>query len=170
VAILTGLLNAIVFIFAYKFKYQKKNRFKMNITCKLLPILLIFIAAGCGNGNEQPPGTLEEKVDQYIEEDRYEEALSLLEGEDREDPEIRVLLEKTHLNYALNSMSTFDAGEMRTRMNTALIQFVEVLKINPENSVARNQIEQILGVYDTMPDRDPEPEAIQALQEIGINP
>lgn len=142
----------------------------MHITRNLLSIFLIVILAGCGNGNEQPPGTLDEKVDQYIEQDRYEEALRLLEGENREDPEVRMLLEKTHLNYALNSMSTFDAGEMRTRMNTALMQFVEVLKINPENSVAKNQIEQILGVYDTIPNRDPEPEAIQALQEIGINP
>lgn len=141
-------------------------------TQKLLSILLIVMLAGCSSGsaNEQRAGTLDEKVDQYIEQDRYEEALRLLDGEDKEDPEVRLLLEKTHLNYALNSMSTFDAGEMRTRMNTALIQFVEVLKINPENSVARNQIEQILGVYDTMPERNPEPEAIEALQEVGINP
>ena len=144
--------------------------FEMKIKYKLILILLVVIVAGCGNGNELPPGTLDEKVDRYIEQDRYEEALRLLDGEDREDPEVRLLLEKTHLNYALNSMSTFDAGEMRTRMNTALIQFVEVLKINPENSVARNQIQQILGVYDTMPDRGPEPEAVNALQEVGINP
>jgi len=144
--------------------------FEMKIKYKLILILLVTMVAGCGNGNELPPGTLDEKVDRYIEQDRYEEALRLLDGEDREDPEVRLLLEKTHLNYALNSMSTFDAGEMRTRMNTALIQFVEVLKINPENSVARNQIQQILGVYDTMPDRGPEPEAVNALQEVGINP
>lgn len=105
-----------------------------------------------------------------IGENRYEEALDLLKSEDTDNQEIQLLLEKTHLNYGLNSMSTFDAGQMRTRMNNALIQFAEVLKINPENEVARNQISQILGVYDTMPNRGPDPEAVEALSEAGIEP
>jgi hypothetical protein len=71
-------------------------------------------------------------VDLLIENNEYDTALSLLEGEDRNDPEIATLLEKIHLNYGLHSMNTFDETEMRTRMNNALTQFTEVLRINPE--------------------------------------
>jgi len=137
---------------------------------KLAPLFLILIMTGCGNGNEQNPASLEEKINQLIEQDRYEDALQLLADENTEDSEVRLLLEKTYLNYGLKSMNTFEAGEMRTRMNNALIQFVEVLKINPENDVAKNQIDQILGVYNTMPNRSPEPEAVEALRKVGINP
>lgn len=110
---------------------------------------------------------LAEQIDQLIENNKYEEALSLLENEDREDPEIRLLLEKTHLNYGYYSMNTFDLDEMRTRMNNALVQFTEVLRINPENEAAKQQISQIMGVYDTMPDRGPEPEVLEGLREVG---
>ena len=37
-------------------------------------------------------------------------------------------------------MNTFDQTEMRTRMNNALSQFTEVLKINPDNSAASGNI------------------------------
>lgn len=117
--------------------------------------------------NEHLP--LPEQIDQLIENDNYERALSLLGNEDREDPDIRLLLEKTHLNYGYHSMSTFDRTEMRTRMNNALTQFTEVLKLNPENEAAREQIEQIMGVYETMPDRQPEPEVLEGLREVGFN-
>ncbi len=136
----------------------------------LIALFITTLLAGCGETGDREPENLSERVDLLIEEDRYEEALDLLESENKNDPEIQHLLEKSHLNYGLNSMSTFDAGQMRTRMNNALIQFAEVLKINPENEVARNQINQILGVYDTMPDRGPDPEAVEALSEVGIEP
>ncbi len=134
----------------------------------LSAMVFIFLITACGNDDLPESGTLNERIDRLIQNDRYQEALDILNSQNREEPDVLMLLEKTHLNYGLNSMSTFDANEMRTRMNNALIQFVEVLKINPENEVARNQINQILGVYDTMPNRGPEPDAIEALREIGI--
>jgi len=129
-----------------------------------------FLTVACGEPGNRQPENLSDRIDMLIGENRYEEALDLLKSEDTDNQEIQLLLEKTHLNYGLNSMSTFDAGQMRTRMNNALIQFAEVLKINPENEVARNQISQILGVYDTMPNRGPDPEAVEALSEAGIEP
>ncbi len=113
--------------------------------------------------------SLPEKIDRLIQMNDYETALSLLEDENPEDEEIQLLLEKTHLNYGLHSMSTFDQTEMRTRMNNALSQFTEVLKINPQNEVAQNNIEQILAVYKTIPDRDPEPDVLEGLREVGYN-
>lgn len=111
---------------------------------------------------------LPEQIDQLIQQNNYETALSLLGDENQDDETIQRLLEKTHLNYGLYSMNTFDQTEMRTRMNRALTQFTEVLKINPQNEVARTNINQILSIYKTIPDRDPEPEVLEGLREVGI--
>jgi hypothetical protein len=133
---------------------------------------LVFLISACGGSDteyldESLP--LSEQIDRLIENNRYETALSLLDEEDRNDPEILSLYERTHLNYALHSMNTFDETEMRTRMNRALVQFTEVLRINPQNAVAREQIEQIMMIYATIPDRDPEPEVLEGLREVGFN-
>ena len=129
----------------------------------LIPVLLL---AACSNDRTEYDN-IEERIDYLIEDDRYEDALEALEDEDRNDPEIRTLLEKTHLNYGLHNMNTFDGTEMRTRMNDALRQFTEVLKINENNDMARNQINQILQIYDTIPDRQPEEDVLEGLREVG---
>lgn len=113
--------------------------------------------------------SLSEQIDLLIENNRYDTALSLLGNKDREDPEVLHQLEKTHLNYGLHSMNTFDQTEMRTRMNNALVQFTEVLRINPDNGVAREQIQQIMMIYDTIPNREPEPEVLEGLREVGFD-
>ncbi|REL38925.1 hypothetical protein DYD21_02935 [Rhodohalobacter sp. SW132] len=136
----------------------------------IFSILAISVTLiSCGNDSPQLDSdlTLEQQVNILIEQDEYEDALDLLADEDETDPVIAELLEKTHLNYGLHSMNTFDADEMRTRMNNALMQFAEVLRINPQNAVAREQIDQIMGVYATMPDRGPDDEALEALRDVG---
>ena len=143
---------------------------KISLYSFSLFLMVLFITA-CGQNDsdlidENLP--LAEQIDRLIENDRYETALSLLEGMDREDPEVRLQLEKTHLNYGLYSMNTFDQTEMRTRMNNALVQFTEVLRINPNNGMAREQIQQIMMIYDTIPGREPEPEVLEGLREVGF--
>lgn len=134
----------------------------------LIPMLLLACTESENNRlNENL--TLPEQVDRLIESNRYEEALVLLIDEDRGDIEIRTLLEKTHLNYGLHSMNTFDQTEMRTRMNNALVQFTEVLRLNPDNSFAREQISQIMAIYSTIPNREPEPEVLDGLRDVGFN-
>ncbi len=134
-------------------------------------LLVVTFLSSCSNNENHPDPDLplDQQIDLLIEENEYDTALEILHNEDRENPEVQQLLEKTHLNYGLHSMNTFDAEEMRTRMNNALTQFTEVLKINPDNSVAREQIEQIMGVYATMPDRGPDDEVLEGLREIGFN-
>tara|TARA_R100001143_G_scaffold52289_1_gene47224 strand:+ start:1494 stop:1928 length:435 start_codon:yes stop_codon:yes gene_type:complete len=137
----------------------------------LLLFTVLLLISACRSTEDEaidPDLTLSEQIDLLIEENRYTTALEILDDEDREDPEIRILLEKTHLNYGLHSMNTFDQTEMRTRMNNALSQFTEVLKLNPNNTVAREQISQILAIYDTIPGREPEPDVLEGLREVGF--
>lgn len=156
--------------------------FPYNMIVRSLTILLVFSAfiISCSNQNESGQADtlqteidnnlpLAEQIDQYINQDRYDEALEILSSEDPDDADIKVQLEKTHLNYALHSMNTFDETEMRTRMNNALFHFTEVLKINPENQIAREQIQQIMMIYSTIPDRSPEPEVLEGLRELGLD-
>lgn len=136
----------------------------------LLTFLLII--ASCTNDDTPQMDedmSITDQVNLLIQEDEYESALNLLELEDQTNPEVLRLLEKTHLNYGLNSMNTFNQSEMRSRMNNALVQFTEVLRINPENSIAREQISQIMGVYATIPDREPEEEVLEGLREVGFD-
>ncbi len=134
-------------------------------------LLASLLAISCGEKSPSldPNMTVEEQVDILIEQDEYEAALDILASEDQSDPLVNRLREKTHLNYGLHSMNTFDAEQMRTRMNNALVQFTEVLKINPQNSVAHEQIEQIMGVYSTFPDRGPDEEVLEGLREVGYD-
>lgn len=135
----------------------------------LFTISLMIIACSESEPESIDPNLpLAEQIDLLIEQNRYSTALEILNTEDRNDPEIRNLLEKTHLNYGLHSMNTFDQTEMRTRMNNALSQFTEVLRLNPNNVVAREQIGQILSIYDTIPGREPEPEVLEGLREVGF--
>ena len=139
-----------------------------SVVTWFIAMATIFALSAC-SGERIEYDNLNEKIDYLIEDNRYETALEILDEEDPEDPAVQTLLEKTHLNYALHSMNTFDETEMRTRMNNALRQFTEVLRINPENAVAQNQIEQILQIYDTIPDRQPEEDVIAGLREVGFN-
>lgn len=142
----------------------------MSITRVFTLLLLTIFLAACSSPesefiNDDLP--LGDQIDLMIEADQYEAALNRLSQEDRDDPEVLLQLEKTHLNYALHSMTTFDQTEMRTRMNNALAQFTEVLRINPNNIVAREQIEQILAIYQTFPNRAPDPAVMEGLREFG---
>lgn len=147
------------------------NRLILSLQFAALTGLMLFFNS-CGDKQSDLVDkdlTLTEQINLLIDNNEYEMALSILENEDKSDPNIATLLEKTHLNYGLYSMNTFDQTEMRTRMNNALTQFTEVLRINPNNSVAREQIEQIMMIYSTIPDRQPEPEVLEGLREVGYD-
>lgn len=132
-------------------------------------LILILISCGEEAPEQDLDMSLEDRINLLIEQNEYETALEALSGEDMSDPEIARLKEKTHLNYGLHSMNTFDQTEMRTRMNNALVQFTEVLRINPDNSVAREQAQQILDIYATIPERSPEEDVMEGLRDVGFD-
>ncbi len=137
---------------------------------KILILLLAVGIAACGETKKEPntAQSLSEKVDYFLENDQYTDALTLLEGQD-ETEEVLTLREKTHLNYGLFlEYRDSDVTNMRDKMNGALGQYIKVLKINPDNEKAISEIEQILGIYSSFPDRSPEPEIVEELRELGF--
>ncbi len=130
-------------------------------------IALLFISC-----TDETPENVAERVDQLIAEDNYTQALDILNDTDAEetDANLNELKEKTYLNYGLYLEYRGPEGStMRDRMTSALEQYIEVLKINPENQKARTEIDQIMSIYSTMPDKSPGDEIINELNELGFD-
>lgn len=134
----------------------------------LLPVLFILFVS-CSN---QAPEDVAKQIEQHIAEDNYEKALELVENADPEQTEadLELLKEKIHLNYGifLEYRGPEDSS-MRDRMTSALRQYIEVLKINPENEKARSEIDQIMSIYRTMPDRSPGEDILEKLRALGFD-
>ena len=135
---------------------------------QLFLTLLLVGSSACAQKETVPPENLASKVDMLIEQDMYTEAFEMLEGQE-ETPEVLTLKEKTHLNYGLFlEYRDSDIANMRDKMNGALTQYIEVLKINKDNEKAISEIEQILGVYASFPDRSPDEAIVAELKELGF--
>lgn len=132
-----------------------------------LSLMLFFIS--CSSGT---PENLSERIDQLIAEDNYEQALNLLDDANPSETEADIdrLKEKTYLNYGIYLEYRGPEGStMRNRMTSALEQYIAVLKINPENQKARSEIDQIMNIYSTMPDKSPGQDIVSQLNELGFN-
>ena len=133
--------------------------------------LLIFSALfiSCSSSTPEDIG---KRVDQLIAEDNYQKAIELVENADPAavDADLPKLKEKTYLNYGLYlEYRGPEDSSMRDRMTSALEQFVKVLNINPQNQKARSEVEQIMGIYSTMPDKSPGEEILADLRELGFD-
>lgn len=134
-----------------------------------LTFLTLLFIISCSS---QTPEDLSARVDQLISEDNYEQALTLINDADPDqtEPDLDLLKEKTHLNYGIYlEYRGPEDSSMRDRMTSALEQFIAVLKINPENDKARSEIEQIMSIYNTMPDRSPGENIVSQLNELGFD-
>jgi len=132
-------------------------------------LLFSFLLISCSSSTTED---IPAKVDQLIVEDNYQKAIELVEGADssKTDANLAQLKEKTYLNYGLYlEYRGPEENGMRERMTSALQQFIKVLKINQENEKARSEIDNIMAVYKTMPDRSPGDEIISELQELGFD-
>lgn len=129
----------------------------------------IFLFISCSSQNVE---NLPERVDQLIAEDNYEEALNLIDSADpaTTEADLETLREKTHLNYGIYLEYRGPEGSsMRDRMTSSLEQYIAVLKINPNNQKAISEVEQIMSIYSTMPDRSPGEEIVQELNSLGFD-
>lgn len=140
----------------------------------ILFVLLTFVA--CSQSEKQETtstttsGSIADQVETMLDNRAYEDALELLAGEE-ESPEILKLKEKTHLNYGLYLEYDNSNTEMtmRDKMTGAMYQYIEVLKLNRDNEKAITEVEQILGIYSTFPNRQPDPKVMEELRNLGFN-
>lgn len=133
---------------------------------------LLFIVGLFISCSSETPQNLSKQVDQLIAEDNYKQALTLLNNADstETDADLSKLKEKTHLNYGLYLEYRGPEGSsMRDRMTSALEQYIAVLNINLDNQKARSEIQQIMGIYSTMPKKSPGEEILADLRELGFD-
>ena len=150
----------------------------MNTSKRFFSILGICVLSisfmSCSSNSEEQNSTLSStvdialQIDKLVAEDKYTEALELLEGQP-DSPKILTLKEMTHLNYGL-FLEYRDANvtNMRDKMNNALREYVKVLRINSDNEKAISEIEQILGIYATFGNRAPAEDVVADLEEFGF--
>lgn len=131
-------------------------------------LLLSVLFAACSGST---PENLSEEAERLIAEEEYSQAIKLLEDADETETEANLpeLKEKAYLNYGLFLEYRGPEGSsMRDRMTSALEQFIKVLEINPENQKAQTEIKQIMGIYESMPERSPGEEIMDDLEALGI--
>ena len=109
---------------------------------------------------------VDEAINKAIDNDDYEEALKLLQ-QNEDIPMHKELLEKTHLNYGLY-MEYRGEGDMRSRMTGALRQFIKTLQVNPDNPKARAEVDQIMSVYQTIPNKNPPQGILDTLNQMNL--
>ena len=130
-------------------------------------VALLFISC-----SSETPENVPDRVNQLIAEDNYTQALDILENADpqKTEADLTTLKEKTYLNYGLYlEYRGPEESSMRDRMTSALEQFIQVLKINPDNKKARKEIQQIMGIYNTMPEKSPGEDIVAELNQLGFN-
>ncbi len=130
-------------------------------------IFLVTLFISCSESVEDVP----KRIDQLIAEDSYTQAIELLNNTDASEVEnLDRLKEKTYLNYGLYlEYRGPEDSTMRDRMTSALEQYIKVLNINPKNQKARSEINQIMGIYNTMPDKSPGEDILADLRELGFD-
>jgi len=130
-------------------------------------VFILLLTIACAQEQDKPQN-LSTQIDALIEKDMYSDALIILEGQEASE-EINTMKEKVYLNYGLFlEYRDSNVTNMRDKMNGALAQYVEVLKLNKDNEKAITEIEQILGIYSTFPDRSPDETIIAELKELGF--
>lgn len=139
----------------------------MKLFSQILLILgALVVFSGCSETQESETSSVElkvtaekpdnfeslplvEKIEFHIENDQYDDALNLLRPFDENDQQIKELLIATHMTYGLN-LTYGSLTDQRTRMPEALRQFRRVLELDPSNTAAQAEIDQIEGIYRSM--------------------
>ena len=139
----------------------------MKLFSQILLILgALVVFSGCSETQESETSSVElkvtvekpdnfeslplvEKIKFHIENDQYDDALNLLRPLDENDQQIKELLIATHMTYGLN-LTYGSLTDQRTRMPEALRQFRRVLELDPSNTSAQAEIDQIEGIYRSM--------------------
>ena len=141
---------------------------KSIISTCLRAIVLTFSA--CSGTADSPALTLEDQVSALVSEKKFDEAIKVLKSADTNEPAVQALLAKTHLDYGIYiEYDDNTIPSMRDKMVGALYQYIEVLKLQPENEKAIAEIDQIIGIYQTIPGRSLPADMIEELRARGLD-
>ncbi len=126
--------------------------------------------------------SLQQKVDYLLNSDNsdrdksndfnpalFEEVVPQLQKKD--DPQSKHELAQLYLKHGIWNMyySPYTATpKMRIAVTAALKDFIHVLQIDPGNQEAARQINQIIDVYKTMPDKSVPEEVVPQLKKLGF--
>jgi hypothetical protein len=137
----------------------------------LMPLFFVatLLVASCTQQTETQAITLEEQVAALVGEKKFDEAISLLKSADTNEQTVLTLLAKTHLDYGIYIEYDNNDIPMRDKMTGALRQYIEVLKLEPENEKAISEIDQIIGIYQTMPGRTLPADILDELRARGLD-
>lgn len=133
----------------------------------LLALFLLGFVSACSQSEDKAPMTLEQQVDQLVTDAKFQEAMDLVDESSSE--EALKLQEQIHLRHGIYLIYNSDPSQMRENANKALREFVAVLELNPENEKARAEIQQILAIYRSFPDRQPAEDVSVKLRDFGFN-
>lgn len=126
-------------------------------------LMLIILLSACSESTQ----TLEQQVNSLLNEQNFDEAISLL-NDQPESESVSELKENVHLQHGIYLIYNADPAEMRENANNALREFIAVLEINPNNEKARAEIQQIINIYRSFPNRQPDEAIINRLEEFGF--
>lgn len=136
----------------------------------LISFLSLGLLAACSQSESQDQTTgeltLEQQVEQDISDANFDAAYEAVEEAAPENAQ--ELKEEIHLQHGIHLIYNADPSQMKESANNALREFIKVLEINPENEKARAEIDQILAIYRSFPDRQPEQEILDELEEMGF--
>lgn len=132
-------------------------------------IVLTALTVACGSEGDQTQNM--QQPDPAASEQQtpdFAERIAELEAQEQTE-ETLAELEQAHLDYGIYLIYNTDPSKMRENANNALREFIAVLEINPENEKAMAEIDQIMSIYASFPDRSPDEEIVEKLRELGFN-
>jgi hypothetical protein len=142
----------------------------MKSILSTLLLAFVFTFAACTGTTDAPSMTLEDQVGALVAELKFEEAIKVIKSADMNEPSVKALLAKTHLDYGIHiEYNDNTIPTMRDKMVGALYQYIEVLKLQPDNEKAIAEIDQIIGIYQTMPGRTLPADILEELRARGMD-
>lgn len=132
-------------------------------------VMLLFMTSHCDSTTPSNPQSLEQSVATLIEANNFEEALDLLNKEDSTKPEIVSLFVDTHYKYGIYLEYYEKTQTMRDKMTSALRQYILALKLDPTHEGSIAEIQQIISIYKTFPDRTLPADIHRELSALGLD-
>lgn len=136
---------------------------------KIYPIVFVLLFSfliSCSSEQQADPQQI--AATEEVQTPDFEAIISGLQDQQQTE-QVKNELEQAHYNYGVYLIYNTDPSQMRVSANKALRQFISVLRINPDNEKAMAEIDQIMSIYASFPDRSPDEEIVQELRDLGFN-